>query len=120
MPDILLPSVCGGFITIGLLSLFNQPVNLFHVLALFLIAGFSLDYSIFRFNSIKNPALSGIKSANAVLISCATSVFSFLLLSFTSFKLISSLGFVLSLGLISSYVLSLLLINNDSKEPKNF
>ena len=117
---ILLPSVCGGFITIGLLSLFNQPVNLFHVLALFLIAGFSLDYSIFRFNSLKNPALSCTKSANAVLISCATSVFSFLLLSFTSFKLISSLGFVLSLGLISSYVLSLLLINNDSKEPKNF
>lgn len=117
---ILLPSVCGGFITIGILSLFNQPVNLFHVLALFLIAGFSLDYSIFRFNSFKNPALSGVKSTNAVLISCATSVFSFLLLAFTSFKLISSLGFVLSIGLISSYVLSLLLINNESKEPKNF
>lgn len=104
---IILPSLLGGMFSIGMLGLFHQHVNLFHILALFLIAGFSLDYSVFRFNGAKNLAASNA----AVLISCATSAFSFLLLSMTSFKLISSLGFVLAFGLVSSYIFSLLLIS---------
>ena len=108
---IILPSILGGTITISLLGLLGLPVNLFHVLALFLITGFSLDYAIFRFNFLNSPAPA--KSGWAVLISCATTVFSFLLLAFTSFKLISSLGFVLAVGLVSSYLLSLVLIRKD-------
>lgn len=104
---IISPSVLGGLFTIGMLGIFQIEANLFHILALFLIVGFSLDYSIFRFNNSKNS----IASESAVLISCATSVFSFLLLAMTSFKLISSLGFILSLGLTSSYIFSLLLIS---------
>lgn len=111
---IILPPILSGIFVIGILSLFKQQINLFHTLALFLIIGFSLDYSIFRYNSIKNKTLSHLKSNWAVLISCATTVFSFLMLSMTSFKLISSLGFVLSLGLTSSYILSLVLISPTS------
>ena len=84
-------------------------MNLFHVLSLFLITGFSLDYSIFRFNDARTENM--YHSRVAVLMSCATTVFSFLLLSLTSFKLVSSLGFMLACGLISSYILSLILIN---------
>lgn len=111
---IMLPSILAGFFVIGILSLFNRQINLFHILALFLIAGFSLDYSIFRYNSTKNNTVSHLKSNWAVLISCATTVFSFFLLSITSFRLISSLGFILSLGLTSSYILSLVLIPEPS------
>lgn len=100
------PSIIGGLFTIGILSIFQVDINLFHILALFLIIGFSLDYSIFRFSSNQ----SSIQTNSAVLISCATTVFSFLLLACTSFKLISSLGLILGLGLINSYILSLLLI----------
>lgn len=107
------PSVLGGVFTLSVLGLFHISLNLFHILALFLIIGFSLDYSIFRFDS-KNAS---VESKAAVLISCATTVFSFLLLACTSFKLISSLGLILGLGLISSYLFSLLLINktNDTE-----
>lgn len=98
---ILTPSIFAGAFSIGLLSITNQPVNLFHVLAIFLIIGFGLDYSVFRASGVKN-------SPDAVLLSCSTSVFSFLLLAFTSFKLISSLGFILSVGLTVSYLSSLL------------
>lgn len=104
---IIAPSILGGIFSLGMLGLFHTDINLFHILALFLIAGFSIDYSIFRFNGSKNS----VSSNAAVLISCATSVFSFLLLSMTSFKLISSLGFILAFGLISSYIFSLLLIS---------
>lgn len=98
---ILTPSILASAFSIGLLSITGQPVNLFHILAIFLIIGFGLDYSVFRAGGVKY-------SSDAVLLSCATSVFSFLLLVFTSFKLISSLGFILSAGLTVSYITSLL------------
>ncbi len=111
---ILMPSVLGCMFTLGVLGFFHQGVSLFHILAMFLITGFSIDYSVFRFNGAKNSTASNA----AVLISCATSVFSFLLLSMTSFKLISSLGLVLTLGLVSSYILSLLLISAPEHEEQ--
>ena len=108
---IIFPSFFGAMFSIGLIGLSGKGLNLFHVLALFLIIGFTMDYSIFRFNGS-----SSSNSKAAVLISCATSVFSFFLLSMTSFKLISSLGFILWVGLLSSYILSVLLISQSSCE----
>lgn len=89
--------------SIGVLSLFGCSLNIFSILALFLILGFSLDYSIFRASADTN-------SKNAVLISCLSTVFSFLLLSLTSFTLISSMGKILCIGILVSYVLSLTLL----------
>lgn len=103
---IILPSVLASLFAISAVSLF-EPLNLFHILAVFLITGFGLDYSVFRFNGSKN-------SNDAVFISCITTVFSFSLLALTSFRLISSLGFVLAVGLLSSYILSIALISKDS------
>lgn len=102
---ILLPSILAGGLSLALLGIFNQPVNLFHIIAVFLIIGFGLDYSVFRFGGAK-------KSADAVLISCLTSVFSFTLLALTGFKLISSLGYILAAGLIFSYIFSLVCIKD--------
>ncbi len=102
---IFVPPLFGAILPVSILSLFNQHINLFHILGVILILGFSLDYSIFRASGIK-------KTNDAVLISCATTVFSFAMLSITSFKLISSLGFVLAVGVLSSYILSLLLISD--------
>lgn len=98
---ITIPSVISAIFSISLVSLTGQEINLFHILAIFLIVGFGLDYSVFRASGIKS-------SSDAVLLSCLTSIFSFLLLAFTSFKLISSLGFILSAGLSVSYLSSLL------------
>lgn len=102
---IVLPSILAGGVSLGLLGILNQPVNLFHIIAVFLIIGFGLDYSVFRFGGAK-------KSADAVLISCLTSVFSFTLLALTGFKLISSLGIILAIGLLFSYIFSLVCIKD--------
>ena len=96
------PLLGAGF-AIGALSLAGVEINLFHILALFLIIGFSLDYSIFR-------ASSSEKSKDAVFISAVSTSFSFLLLSFTSFKLISSLGMTLFIGIVAAYVMSLIVL----------
>ena len=110
---ITLPSLCAVIFVIGLLGLFGFSINLFHVLAIFLIIGFGLDYSVFRFAGAE-------KFADAVLMSCLTSVFLFTLLAFAGFKLISSLGTVLALGLLSSYLFSIMLIDKkDNFEVNN-
>lgn len=111
---ILAPSILGCLFTLGILGFLHQDISLFHIMALFLITGFSIDYSVFIFNGGKNSTASNA----AVLMSCMTSAFSFLLLSMTSFKLISSLGLVLVLGLISSYILSLLLISPSPEDEQ--
>jgi len=100
------PSLLGVLLSFALLGIFNQSINLFHILAIFLIMGFGSDYAIFRFSGVKN-------SKEAVFMSCTTSIFSFFLLSMTSFKLVSSLGFILFLGLLTSYIFSLLLISEN-------
>ena len=103
---IILPSLISVLLVFGFLGFFNCSINLFHILAIFLIVGFGLDYSVFRFSGIKD-------AEDAVFMSCLTTVFSFALLSFAGFKLISSLGTVLTLGLLSSYIFSLKLITNN-------
>ncbi len=97
--------ILGILFTVGILSLFGESLNLFHILGLFLIAGFSLDYSIFRFNC-------GDESKDAVFMSAASTAFSFMLLGFTGFKLVSSIGLTLFIGIVTSYILSLFLVKN--------
>ena len=97
--------VLGILFTVGILSVFGESLNLFHILGLFLIAGFSLDYSIFRLNC-------GDESKDAVFISAISTAFSFMLLAFTSFKLVSSIGLTLFIGILTSYILSLFVVKN--------
>lgn len=97
--------VLGILFTVGVLSLFGESLNLFHILGLFLIAGFSLDYSIFRLNC-------GEGSKDAVFMSAASTAFSFMLLGFTGFKLVSSIGVTLFIGIVTSYLLSLFMVKN--------
>ena len=103
---IIISPLLGIVFTLSLLALCGQSLNIFHILGFFLILGFSLDYSIFRLKG-------GEKSKNAVFISVFSTAFSFLLLSLTSFKLISSLGITVFLGVLSSYVLSLFMIESN-------
>lgn len=106
---IIAPSLAGVLFSICFLGLFNVEINLFHILSLILITGFSLDYSIFRANS-------GSGSKCAVFVSFLSTAFSFLLLSTTSFKLISSIGLTLFLGVTVSYLLSLFMVKSNNEK----
>lgn len=106
---IIAPPLIGVLFSICFLGLFNVEINLFHILSLILITGFSLDYSIFRANS-------GDGSKCAVFVSFLSTAFSFLLLSTTSFKLISSIGLTLFLGVTVSYLLSLFMVKSNNEK----
>ncbi|MBR6163178.1 hypothetical protein IKQ26_04750 [bacterium] len=92
-----LPILLSSLFTISLLSLFFE-LNLFHLLALLLVLGFTVDYSLFSSQKSEN-------TKNAILLAGITTSASFLLLSFSGFALLSSLSLTLFIGILSSYFL---------------
>ncbi|MBQ9245128.1 hypothetical protein IJ182_02545 [bacterium] len=103
----IIPQLSACIFSIGILSLTGQDLNLFSIISLFLIIGFTIDYSIFRADR---------NSETAVFVSCLTTSFSFLALSFTGFKLISSISIILFIGIITSYIVGLYLLSQNTKE----
>ena len=93
----LIPPVLGIVASAGLTCLVWGELNLFSIISLFLVLGFTIDYSIFRANGDKNVE-------DAVLISSLTTSVSFLLLSFAGFKLLSSISLILFFGILISYI----------------
>ena len=102
---LLLPPVLGIFCATGLSSLIFGELNLFSFIALYLVLGFTMDYSIFRAGGSRHVE-------DAIFISALTTAFSFLLLSLTGFKLLGSISLVLFCGILVSYMAGFLILND--------
>lgn len=92
------PSVFALASVAGLLGLLGEKVNLFHLLAGFLLAGMSVDYTVF---------LHSGKALKPALCSLLTSIAGFGALVFVSFPVVQSFGFVLGIGLPIAFVAAL-------------
>ena len=97
-PVVFVPSVFALVSVAGLLGLLGTKVNLFHLLAAFLLAGMSVDYTVF---------LHSGKSLKPALCSLLTSMAGFGALVCVSFPVVRSFGFVLGLGLPIAFVAAL-------------
>lgn len=92
------PSVFALVAVAGLLGLLGTRINLFHLLAGFLLAGMSVDYTVF---------LHSGKSLKPALCSLLTSIAGFGALVFVSFPVVQSFGLVLGVGLPIAFVAAL-------------
>lgn len=79
---------------ITLTTPFTYQLNLFHVMALFLVLGFGMDYTIF----VREMRAHQNKTLQAILLSALTSLLSFGLLSFSSIPVVASFGTALLIG----------------------
>lgn len=103
------PSAFALVTVAGLLSLGGVRLNLFHLLAGFLLAGMGIDYTVFLH--------SGEKTAfRSVLCSLLTSVAGFGALVFVSMPVAASFGEVLGLGLPISFLCAVALIPRGANE----
>lgn len=89
---ILLPSLVALSLVAGILGALNEPVNLFHLLAAFLLVGMSLDYTVFLHGG-------GRAALRPAFCSLATSLVGFGLLAFVSFPVVKAFGLALGAGL---------------------
>lgn len=99
---ITLPPLTAGIISLAITSSLGYPINLFNILALFLVIGVGIDYTVF-FDEAKDHEST---TALAVLLSAITTLLSFGLLAFSSFPVISSFGMTVLFGILFSYLLS--------------
>lgn len=108
----LIPPICGIFCGTGLTLLTLGELNVFTIIALYMVLGFTIDYSIFRTTGNK-------QTENAILLSCATTSFAFLLLSVSGFKLLSTMSTILFFGIITSYLTGFILFKKDTDSMVN-
>lgn len=81
---------------------FGVTLSFFHVIGLFLVLCFGMDYTVFQVETKGKLRFSGL----AVMLSCITTLASFGLLAFTSFEVTKSLGVTLFAGILLSYLFS--------------
>lgn len=99
---ILISPVVGIICSVGITLLLYSELNIFSILALFMILGFTIDYAIFRNSG--NP-----KAESSILIAFLTTSIPFLLLTLSGFKLLNSISSILFVGLLASYITGLII-----------
>ena len=75
-------------------AVLSFDLNLFHVMALFLVLGFGMDYTIFSKEMSNHQSVT----LEAILLSACTSLLSFGLLSLSSIPVVASFGITLLIG----------------------
>ncbi|MGE9550486.1 MMPL family transporter [Erwinia amylovora] len=97
LPSLL--SLSGG---LAALSLSGHPLNLFSLLALVLVLGIGINYTLF----FSNPRGTPITSLLAVTLAMATTLLTLGMLVFSSTQAIASFGMVLCSGIFTAFLLA--------------
>jgi len=91
---VMLPTLLAGALTVALLGLAGQPLQLFNVLALLLLLGMGIDYGIFL-----TEHRGDVSAWMAVCIGAASTWLSFGLLALSSTPALRAFGLTLLLGI---------------------
>ncbi|POZ61115.1 MMPL family transporter [Chromobacterium alticapitis] len=89
----LLPTLISSLLTVALLSLFGQPIQLFTVLALLLILGMGVDYGVFLL------ADDDPRAFLSVTLAAAGTLLAFGLLALSSTPALAAFGLTMLLGI---------------------
>jgi len=108
-----LPPLIAACLTLAVFGLVGWAVSLFHVLALLLVLGIGIDYTIFF------AEYGGDKPSTmlAVMLSALTTLLSFGLLALSATPVLQGFGVTVGLGILIAWLLSPLAAARPSKEP---
>ena len=90
--------ICASACFVVTCILFGVSLNLFHIMALFLVLGFGMDYTIFTKEMQCQSKTQRALSLQAIMLSALTSLLSFGLLGFSSMPVVASFGLTLLIG----------------------
>ena len=99
MPRVMAPSVIGIGLTLAVLGYLQQPLTLFHWMALMLVLGVGANYSVFLREGEPHTAHRPGAMYASVLLSAITALLSFGLLSLSSMPALRDFGVTLLLGI---------------------
>ncbi|WP_159566191.1 MMPL family transporter [Budvicia diplopodorum] len=110
----IIPTVLSLGVGLATLSLSGQSLNLFSLLALVLVLGIGIDYTLF----FSNPAGTPSTSMLSIFMAALTTELSFGLLAASHTQAISGFGLVLSGGILAAFVLSPLALPHQMAQKK--
>ena len=112
---IMLPVVLAVLLSISIQVMLGTQLTLFHILALLLIVGIGLDYSLF-FDRRCASSKDYQQRLHGIFISAASTLITFGILGFSDIPVLSALGQTVTFGVLSCFVLTLVFnINNSEK-----
>lgn len=98
----LVPSVLSLSCGLAVLALSGHPINLFSLLALVLVLGIGINYTLF----FSNPRGTPLTSMLAITLAMITTLLTLGMLVFSATQAISSFGIVLVSGIFTAFLLS--------------
>ena len=110
----LVPSVLSLGCGLAALAFSGHPVNLFSLLALVLVLGIGINYTLF----FSNPRGTPLTSMLAITLAMLTTLLTLGMLVFSSTQAISSFGIVLVSGIFTAFLLSPLAMPNKKREKR--
>jgi len=105
---VLAPMALTTLILLATLHACGIAMNLFHLIALILAAGLGLDYALFFEHAADDPHEQR-RTLHAVLVCSLSTLMVFALLATSSLPVLRAIGLTVTLGVISNFVLALLL-----------
>ncbi|MFC4310592.1 MMPL family transporter [Steroidobacter flavus] len=105
---VLAPMALTTLLIIGILQAAGVSMTLFHLIALILAAGLGLDYALFFEHAADDP-MEQRRTLHALLVCSISTLMVFALLALSSLPVLRALGLTVSIGVISNFVLALLL-----------
>lgn len=100
--QVILPPLLAVLSTLSLLALTGQAINLFHVLALIMVLGIGIDYTLFFHEAGREQRYTFM----AITLSAITTLLSFGLLALSATAAISGFGLTVLTGITVCYLLS--------------
>ena len=112
---ILLPVILAVLLSISIQIMLGTHLTLFHILALLLIVGIGLDYSLF-FDRSWTSSEDYRHRLHGIFISASSTLITFGILGFSDVPVLSALGQTVTFGVLGCFVLTLVFnINNNEK-----
>ena len=105
---VLAPMALTTLLIVGILQAAGVSMTLFHLIALILAAGLGLDYALFFEHAADDP-MDQRRTLHALLVCSASTLMVFALLATSTLPVLRAIGLTVSLGVVSNFVLSLLL-----------
>src|SRR5512134_2538435 len=93
---------------IGILQATGVSLSLFHLIALVLAAGLGLDYALFFEHAADDPSEQR-RTLHAVIVCSLSTLMVFALLAFSTLPVLRAIGITVAAGVVSNFVLALLL-----------
>lgn len=99
---VLFAPVIAAFSSLGVLGLLGEPISLFNIMALLLVLGIGVDYSLF----FKESGAAHPSTFVAIALSSITTLLAFGLLAFSSTEGIHGFGLTITIGILVAFLLS--------------